>query len=96
MTKRRAETRVRLLDAAYQVFVEKGFGRVRIEDVCTGAGYTRGAFDSQFASLDELFFMRYDQRAEIITEQVGRALADAASAGSVESAMKRGDVDPAA
>lgn len=89
VTKRRAETRVRLLDAAYQVFAEKGFGRVRIEDVCTAAGYTRGAFYSQFARLDELFFTLYDQRAEIVAEQVGQALADTSSGGSVESAMKR-------
>jgi AcrR family transcriptional regulator len=89
VTKRRAETRVRLLDAAYQVFADKGFGRVRIEDVCTAAGYTRGAFYSQFVSLDELFFTLYDQRAEIIAEQVGCALADTGSDGSVESAMKR-------
>ena len=50
VTKRRAETRARLLDAAFQVIADKGFGHVRIEDVCTAAGYTRGAFYSQVAS----------------------------------------------
>ncbi|WP_278261916.1 TetR family transcriptional regulator [Nocardia sp. AG03] len=74
VTKRRAETRARLLDAAFRVFAEKGFGLTRIEDVCSAAGYTRGAFYSQFASLDELFFVLYDQRATLITEQVRRAL----------------------
>ncbi|WP_336081896.1 TetR/AcrR family transcriptional regulator [Nocardia sp. SSK8] len=74
VTKRRAETRARLLDAAFGVFAEKGFGPTRIEDVCSAAGYTRGAFYSQFDSLDELFFVLYDQRATLITEQVRSAL----------------------
>ncbi|MFD6454505.1 TetR/AcrR family transcriptional regulator [Nocardia sp. NPDC055165] len=75
VTRRRAETRARLLDAAFAVFAEKGFGLVRIEDVCAAAGYTRGAFYSQFDSLEELFFVLYDQRASLITEQVRAALA---------------------
>jgi len=74
VTRRRAETRARLLDAAFRVFADKGFGLVRIEDVCGAAGYTRGAFYSQFDSLEELFFVLYDQRAIQITEQVRAAL----------------------
>ena len=70
VTKRRAETRARLIDAAYQVFVELGFGHVRIEDVVEAAGYTRGAFYSQFESLDELFFILYDNWASRVVEQV--------------------------
>src|ERR1700761_1510965 len=76
VTKRRAETRARLIEAAFQVFADKGFGAVRIDDVCKAAGYTRGAFYSQFDSLDELFFTLYDQQARIIAEQVGEALLD--------------------
>ena len=89
VTKRRAETRARLLDAAYRVFADKGFGRTRIEDVCTAAGYTRGAFYSQFDSLDELFFSLYDERALLITDQVGAALADVGGADSIEAALDR-------
>lgn len=70
VTKRRAETRARLIDTALRVFAEKGFGHVTIEDVCAAAGYTRGAFYSQFASLEELFFILYDRWAARIAEQV--------------------------
>ncbi len=77
VTKRRAQTRARLVDAAFQVFADKGFGHVRIEDVCAEAGYTRGAFYSQFASLDELFFTLYDERATLIAEQLAAVMADA-------------------
>ena len=59
VTKRRAETRANLIEAAYRVFADKGFGQVRIDDVCAAAGYTRGAFYSNFATLDELFFALY-------------------------------------
>ncbi|MCV7228082.1 TetR/AcrR family transcriptional regulator [Mycolicibacterium komossense] len=74
VTKRRAETRARLMEAAFRVFADKGFGQVRIEDVCTAAGYTRGAFYSQFESLDELFFTLYDERARLIAAQVAESL----------------------
>jgi AcrR family transcriptional regulator len=75
VTRRRVRTRARLLDAAFEVFAAKGYGRVSIEEVCEAAGYTRGAFYSNFSSLDELFFALYRMRAELIAEQVAGALA---------------------
>jgi AcrR family transcriptional regulator len=74
VTRRRAETRARLLDAAFSVFAAQGFGGATIEDVCAAAGYTRGAFYSNFDTLDELFFALYQQRAEVIATQVAGAL----------------------
>lgn len=74
VTRRRGETRSRLLDAAFSVFAAKGFGRASIEDVCAAAGYTRGAFYSNFDTLDELFYALYQQRAEVISAQVAAAL----------------------
>ncbi|MDH6629552.1 AcrR family transcriptional regulator [Streptomyces sp. LBL] len=75
VTRRRVRTRANLLDAAFAVFAAKGFGRVSIEEVCEAAGYSRGAFYSNFSSLDELFFALYRQRADLIAEQVAEALA---------------------
>ncbi|MFE9624798.1 TetR/AcrR family transcriptional regulator [Streptomyces sp. NPDC006527] len=75
VTRRRVHTRARLLDAAFEVFAAKGFGRVSIEEVCEAAGYSRGAFYSNFDSLDELFFALYRQRADLIAQQVADALA---------------------
>ncbi|EGX58037.1 TetR family transcriptional regulator [Streptomyces zinciresistens K42] len=75
VTRRRVRTRADLLDAAFAVFAAKGFGRVSIEEVCEAAGYSRGAFYSNFATLDELFFALYRQRADLIAEQVAGALA---------------------
>lgn len=63
VTKRRVETRQRLLEAALAVFAEEGFGRSTVEQVCSRAGYTRGAFYSNFSTLDELFLAMWEQRS---------------------------------
>ena len=50
-----ARTRQALLTAAGQVFVERGFAGASVEAIAERAGYTRGAFYSNFASKEELF-----------------------------------------
>lgn len=55
-TPRRGRTRERLLDAAYDVFAENGVHAASIEQVCERAGFTRGAFYSNFTTKEELFF----------------------------------------
>ncbi|MFJ9562478.1 TetR/AcrR family transcriptional regulator [Streptomyces fuscichromogenes] len=75
VTRRRGQTRARLLAAAFTVFAAKGFGRVSIEEICEAAGFSRGAFYSNFATLDELFFALYRERADLIAQQVADALA---------------------
>lgn len=55
LPRRRANTRQRLLDAALEVFVEEGFGGASIEMIAERAGFTRGAFYSNFGSKEELF-----------------------------------------
>jgi AcrR family transcriptional regulator len=53
---RRHKTRERLIDAAYEVFSEFGLHASSIEMVTEAAGFTRGAFYSNFESKEELFF----------------------------------------
>jgi AcrR family transcriptional regulator len=54
-TRSRENTRARLLEAATQVFAEVGLEGATVEAVCERAGFTRGAFYSNFESKDELF-----------------------------------------
>ncbi|MET7295770.1 TetR/AcrR family transcriptional regulator [Streptomyces griseoloalbus] len=89
VTRRRLRTRANLLEAAFTVFAAKGFGHVSIEQVCDAAGYTRGAFYSNFAGLDELFFALYVERAELIAEQVSGALAQGGPDLDVPAAVDR-------
>ncbi|SIT42352.1 Transcriptional regulator [Paraburkholderia piptadeniae] len=49
------QTRLRLLDAAQAIFMKKGFAAASVEDIAEAAGYTRGAFYSNFRSKPELF-----------------------------------------
>ncbi|BDH05637.1 TetR/AcrR family transcriptional regulator [Streptomyces seoulensis] len=89
VTRRRARTRADLLAAAFAVFAAKGFGRVSIEEICEAAGYSRGAFYSNFATLDELFFALYQERADLIAGQVADALAQEGPALDVAASVDR-------
>ncbi len=50
----RAQTRERLLDAGRDLFIKVGIDAASLEEVAETAGYSRGAFYSNFASKDEL------------------------------------------
>lgn len=69
VTRRRAQTRERLLDAALDVFAAHGLGTATVEEVCERAGFTRGAFYSNFHSLEELFFALYQRQSLLLVER---------------------------
>jgi AcrR family transcriptional regulator len=50
----RDDTREKLFEAAAQVFEDQGIGGASIEAIAAAAGFSRGAFYSNFASKDEL------------------------------------------
>jgi AcrR family transcriptional regulator len=52
---KREQTRERLLEAAERVFMRRGFQNSSVEEISAEAGYTRGAFYSNFSSKEELF-----------------------------------------
>ena len=54
-TELQEQTRSALLDAAIGLFIERGVEATSIEEVTARAGYSRGAFYSNFTSKDELF-----------------------------------------
>jgi len=49
-SRRREATRQKLLDAAGLVFAEEGLDAASVEAICERAGFTRGAFYSNFDS----------------------------------------------
>lgn len=55
------------------MFAEVGFQSATVEDVCAAAGFTRGAFYSNFASKDELFLALWDEQADRIVATVAAA-----------------------
>ena len=76
---KQAETRRRLQDAAERVFLRRGLQGSSVEEIAAEAGFTRGAFYSNFESKDELFvellhtriYDRYAEMAEQAQEQPG-------------------------
>lgn len=69
-TRRRARTAARLLEAAREVFAEKGFGAASVEDVCERAGFTRGALYSNFTSKDDLVLRLLDVETDAVLVRI--------------------------
>jgi len=63
----RAQTRQSLLVAAAKVIAKRGFGGTSVEDITAEAGYSRGAFYSNFKGKDDLFIeLLRDDHAEML------------------------------
>jgi len=75
-TRRRETTRRRLLDAAAQVFAEVGLDAASVEAICDRAGFTRGAFYSNFETKDQLFLELAGEVALDRVEAVRRRIAE--------------------
>ena len=97
-TRRRENTQARLLDAAAQLFAEVGLEGASVEAICERAGFTRGAFYSNFASKEDLFLdlvaARAEARLAAARERVeeldasGALTADADLLGLVQAVMR--------
>jgi AcrR family transcriptional regulator len=72
--RRRSATRARLLEGALDVFAERGFHGASVEDICDRAGFTRGAFYSNFASKDELVLALFQATTDRLLEQIAALL----------------------
>jgi AcrR family transcriptional regulator len=60
----RDDTREKLFEAAARVFEEQGIGGASIEVIAAAAGFTRGAFYSNFKSKDELIIAMLEDHVE--------------------------------
>jgi len=84
---RREDVRRRLLDAALQVFAERGFNGASLDEVAAAAGLTKGAIYSNFASKDELFFAMMSDQALKRLETIRTVLANTPSDSPVNQAL---------
>jgi AcrR family transcriptional regulator len=60
----RDDTREKLFEAAARVFEDQGIGGASIEAIAAAAGFTRGAFYSNFKSKDELIIAMLEDHVE--------------------------------
>ncbi|MFB7619096.1 TetR/AcrR family transcriptional regulator [Kitasatospora sp. NPDC056181] len=86
--RRRVHTRARILAAASDLFLTAGYGRTSIEDICGAAGYTRGAFYSNFATKEDLLLALFDEQAAGRIDELDRLAAAAAALAPQERARR--------
>lgn len=87
-SKRSEATRGALVEAARQLFAERGYAVVGTEEIVRAAGVTRGALYHHFADKRDLFEAVYEQLEAELTERI--ASGALASADSPLAAMRAG------
>ena len=60
----RRDARAALLEAALEVFAERGYRDASVDEVAERAGYSKGAVYWHFASKDDLFFALWEERVD--------------------------------
>ena len=70
---RRLQTRQALLDAAAEVFAQRGFQAASLDEVAEAAGFSKGAVYSNFASKDDLFQSLIEDRARKLIDEFAHA-----------------------
>ncbi len=73
--RRRQQTRDHLLEAAAQVFGERGYHGASIDDIAAAAGFTKGAVYSNFKSKEDLFLALLESRFASELEDLKSVLA---------------------
>lgn len=80
-------TRERLLSAAHGIFLKTGYGASKIEDITAEAGFTRGAFYSNFESKDELLIELLRRDEKLLLEPISQILERHETRAGLESAV---------
>lgn len=78
VTKNRERVRVRrevLIDAAIEVFIEKGYHEATVRDIGRKAGLTQGTIYNYVSSKDDILYMACDRVVAEYNEETRRALA---------------------
>jgi AcrR family transcriptional regulator len=87
----RDDTRDKLFEAAARVFEDQGIGGASIEAIAAAAGFTRGAFYSNFASKDELIIAMIENHVEQSIRRMHELLARHKSLADFIEALKTMD-----
>ena len=72
--RKRENTRARLIEAAADIVASKGIASTRIDDVVKQAGFTRGAFYSNYSSLQDVLTEAIVTRSNTLLSRVTQAI----------------------
>ncbi|KFI28429.1 hypothetical protein CN97_18705 [Haematobacter massiliensis] len=81
-------TRTRLLEAALQIISSGGVAAASIRGICQRAGFTQGAFYSNFESIDDLLLALVDRHIQTLARELHASL-DETRDLPLDSAMQR-------
>jgi AcrR family transcriptional regulator len=70
MQQRSEETRSRILEAAIKLFSRHGYNKASVDDICTEAGISKGAFYHHFESKQKLFLALLDGWLQSIDDAI--------------------------
>src|SRR6201982_2823747 len=87
----RDDTCEKLFEAAARVFEDQGIGGASIEAIAAAAGFTRGAFYSNFASKDELIIAMIENHVEQSIQRMHELLAKHKNLADFIDALKTMD-----
>ncbi len=71
-------TRLRLIDAAERLFIRKGFDGASVEEISETAGYSRGAFYSNFEDKEKVFLAVINHRRPKALDDILERVSDPA------------------
>lgn len=87
--RRRSATRERLLDAARDLMSSDGIQGASVERICEQAGFTRGAFYSNFGSKDDLILAMFRREKAVMFQSLGVATSpDTLDGDDVEASVE--------
>jgi AcrR family transcriptional regulator len=84
----REQTTQRLLDAAQKLIAKKGLEAASVENIAAAAGYSRGAFYSNFSSKDDLFIELLRREHEKFTAEFNALRSSALSVDQVQRRIR--------
>lgn len=70
MQQRSEETRSRIFEAAIKLFSNRGYNKASVDDICTEAGVSKGAFYHHFESKQALFLALLDNWLQTIDNAI--------------------------
>lgn len=89
----RTETRRRLIEASPRVFVDRGIGGASVAQLCSAAGFTRGAFYSNFSSKEELATAIYVDHVDRLVDLLSHRVVEQLDAGVPYTEIFKGAID---
>ena len=89
--RRLEHTRSLLLDAAEEVFAEKGFTTATLDDIAYAAGYTKGAIYKHFAAKEDLFLAVSDRYWRRYFDNFAEVMSSATRSGRANSTRSPSD-----